>query len=113
MEQNWNPISRNLFKTFKDKTEKLDHVKNETIAFIEVGRNIIETLLSFVAKTDGSIDFKNAFKYSLFPIPLSLAHSDKNRRETIKSNLSEVILDLIDADPKLQQFDQPTNKSQH
>ena len=59
---------------------------------IEMNMNILGTLLAHSATRERAIDFKNTLTYPLGPIPLTLAHPDRSRRTTTKSQLMDEIL---------------------
>ena len=84
------PIPRNKIPIFQPPKMKVSSSKKTKV--IDANRNIIGKLPSTSAKFKKPIDFENAFRYPLFPVPLNLAYPDGSRRETSKSKLLDAIL---------------------
>ena len=81
------PIKRNNIKLFAStgRTVKLTIGKETSI--LKVNRNIMARLISWSVKSGKAVDFKEALRYPLCPIPLSIAFPDGSKRSTAKSKL--------------------------
>ena len=65
------------------------HQKNTTT--VEVNRNILEKLLRYSIEPENKIDIKEALKYPLSPVTLSLCHADDTKRSCRKAGIYNVI----------------------
>ena len=66
--------------------------KNNRERTVEVTRNVLELLVRLSLCSRQPIDFENALRYPLSPMPFSIATLDGERREANKSKLIDVIL---------------------
>ena len=82
-------ISKNFDKNLIVRKRAPFHQKNLTT--VEVNRNILGKLLSYSMKTENKIDFKEALKYPLSPVPLSLCHADGTKKSCKKADIYNVI----------------------
>ena len=65
------------------------HQKNTTT--VEVNRNILEKLLRSSIEPENKIDIKEALKYPLSPVTLSLCHANGTKRSCKKAGIYNVI----------------------
>ena len=79
------PISKSKVKLFKNCIKKLSVTKGNKTYVTEVNRNILAKLTSSSTKTGKAVNFEDALKYPLSPVPLSLAFPDGSKRHTQKS----------------------------
>ena len=70
------PLPRNKTRTFKNSAKAYVIVKDKVKTTVEINRNILGVLLSFLAKANQAIGFDSSLSYPLLPIPLSLALPD-------------------------------------
>ena len=82
-------ISKNINKNLIVRKRAPFHQKIATA--VEVNRNILGKLLSYSMKTENKIDFKEALKYPLSPVPLSLCHVVGTKRSYKKADIYSVI----------------------
>ena len=54
---------------------------------LEVNRNIMSKIISWLVKSGKAVDFKEALRYLLCPVPLSTAFPDESERSPAKSKL--------------------------
>ena len=78
-------ISKNFDKNLIVRKRAPFHQKNLTT--VEVNRNILGKLLSYSMNTENKIDFKEALKYPLSPVPLSLCHADGTKKSCKKADI--------------------------
>ena len=84
-------ISRNKTFTFSETKQKVVIKNKNNVKIVEVNRNFLATLLCYNMKTGKAINFANALKYSLSPVPLSIGNADGIKRKTNKSTLQKII----------------------
>ena len=84
-------ISRNKTFTFS-KTKQKVVIKKKNVKIVEVNRNFLATLLCYNMETGKAINFANALKYPLSPVPLSIGNADGTKRKTNKTTLQKIIL---------------------
>ena len=58
---------------------------------VDINRNVLGQLVSYSMKSDYKIDIKDASKYPLAKIPLSLCHADKTKRSSPKANILKAL----------------------
>ena len=87
------PIPRKKVPAFQSVKVKISTKKSASV--IEAKGNIIGKLLSISAKEEQGTDFEKALRYSVYSVPLCLAHPDGSRRSNSKNKL----LDIIITDP--------------
>ena len=57
-------------------------MKNKSnVKIVEVNRNFLATLLCYNMETGKAINFANALKYPLSPVPLSIGNADGTERK--------------------------------
>ena len=83
------PIPRNINKSKMVKKKFI--AKRNSLTTAEVNRDVLEDCFCLVMKSGRVIDFKEAVKYLLSPIPLSLHLSDNTKRRAAKSSLMKII----------------------
>ena len=84
-------ISRKKTITFSKTKQKVVIKNKNNVKLVEVNRNFLATLLCYNMKTGKTINFANALKYSLSPVPLSIGNGDGIKRKTNKSTLQKLI----------------------
>ena len=84
-------IKRNSYETFSKTLKTFTVHKSNKVMAIEVNRSIINSLLSFINKGGTPINFETVLKYTLSPVPLSIAQADDIKRNTTKQKLNEII----------------------
>ena len=65
--------------------------KRNSLTMAELNRDVIEDLSRLTMKSGQVIDFKEAIKYPLSPIRLSLSFPDSTKRSPAKSSLMKII----------------------
>ena len=85
------PISKSKVKLFKNSIKKLSVTKGNKMYVTEVNCNILAKLTSSSAKTGKAVQFEDALKYPLSPVPLSLALADGSKRHTQESKLMDIL----------------------
>ena len=63
--------------------------RNNVSKTIDINWNILGKLIALSAKNNKAIDYENALKHPLCPIPLSFVSADDSQRKTTKSKLME------------------------
>ena len=86
------PLPRNKVYSFKSTSKKILIKKNNRERTVEVNRNVLGFLVRLSLCSGQPLDFENALRYPLLPIPLSIAATDGERRKATKSKLMDVIL---------------------
>ena len=86
-------IPRNVNKSFFSSKRQVQTKKGNVQKSIEVNRGFLGSLVSFSLKSWGPIDYKEALKYPLSAVPLSISHADGIRRKGKKSELANIILE--------------------
>ena len=87
------PIKRNINKSLiTTKMNVQNRQKSKKIDSTYINRNILSTLVSYSVKSGKAIDFTEALKFPLSPVPLSLCHGDGTKRKNKKSDLIGIIL---------------------
>ena len=83
-------IKRNIKKSdLQTKKTSCSKQKENTVA--EVNRDILGVLVSYDQLSEEKIDYKEALKYPLSPIPQSLSHADGFKRSNKKSQVNDII----------------------
>ena len=77
--------------TLFDDSNKPKPKSCKTTDVIKANRNILGTLIALSAKFQQPINFEEALKFPLYPIPLSLGFPDGTKRSSNKSKLLEVL----------------------
>ena len=77
--------------TFSETKQKVVIKNKNNVKIVGVNRNFLATLLCYNMKTGKTINFANALKYSLSPVPLSIGNADGIKRKTNKSTLQKLI----------------------
>ena len=72
-------IPRNIDKTML--VNKITNTKEKKTSTSEVKRNVLGKLLNITMNSEKRINFQEAFKYSLSPIPLSLSCVDGTKKK--------------------------------
>ena len=85
----FDPIPRNINKSTMVKKKFI--AKRNSLTTVEVSRDILKDLLCLKMKSAQVIDFKEALKYPLSLIPLSLSFPDSTKRSPAKSSLMKII----------------------
>ena len=85
----FDPIPRNINKSAMVKKKFI--AKRNSLTTAEVNRDILKDLLCLKMKSGQVIDFKEALKYPLSLIPLSLSFPDSTKRSPAKSSLTKII----------------------
>ena len=85
------PLRRSKVHLFKDSAKGIVIQKEKKTSVVEVNRNILAKLVSWSAKTGKALNFHEALKYPLSPVPLSIPFPDGTKRSTSKSKLMEII----------------------
>ena len=85
-------ISRNKTFTFSKTKQKVVIKNKSNVKIVEVNRNFLATLLCYNMETGKAINFANALKYPLSPVPSSIGNTDGTKRKTNKSTLQKIIL---------------------
>ena len=85
----FDPIPRNIKKSVLVKKKLVAKINIPTTA--EVNRDVLGKLLRLTMKSGQIIDFEEALKYPLSPIPPSLSYPDATKRITAKTSLMKVI----------------------
>ena len=71
---------------------KKKHIpKRNSLTTAKVNRDVLGDLYRLTMKSGQVIDFKEALKYPLTPIPLSLSFTDSTKRIPVKSSLMKII----------------------
>ena len=83
----FNTISKNIDKSLI----VIDSFSSKNPTTVQVNRNILGKLLSYSIKTENKIDFKEALKYPLSPVPLCLCHADGTKRSRKKADIYDII----------------------
>ena len=86
------PLPGKKIYSFKSTSKKILIKKNNRERTVEVNRNVLGLLVRLSLCSGQPVDFENALRYPISPIPLSIATPDGERRETSKSKPIEVIL---------------------
>ena len=89
MKKFFDPIPRNINTSTMVKKKYI--TKRNSLITAEVNREVIGDLLRLTMKIGQVIDFKEALKYPLSPIPLSLSFPDGIKRSPAKSSLMKII----------------------
>ena len=63
--------------------------RNNVSKTIDINWNILGKLIALSAKNNKAIDYENALKHPLCPIPLSIESADDSQRKTTKNKLME------------------------
>ena len=84
-------ISRKKTFTFSKTKQKVVMKNKNNVKIVEVNHNFLATLLCYNMETGKAINFANALKYSLSPVPLSIGNADGTKRKTNKSTLQKII----------------------
>ena len=85
-------ISRNKTFTISKTKQKVVIKYKNNVKIVEVNHNFLATLLCYNMLTTKAINFANALKYSLWPVPSSIENADGTKRKTNKSTLQKIIL---------------------
>ena len=88
----YDPLPRNKVYSLKSKSKKILIKKNNRERTAEVNRNVLGLLVRLSLCSRQHVDFENALRYPLSPIPLSMATPDGERHEATKNKLMDVIL---------------------
>ena len=94
------PLPRNKVYSFKNTSKKILIKKNNRERTVEVNLNVLGLLVRLSLCRGQPVDVKNALRYPLSPIPLSIATPDGERHEATKSKLMDVILKKTRNPPK-------------
>ena len=89
MKKFFDPIPRNINTSTMVKKKYI--TKRNSLTTAEVNRDVLGDLLRLKMKSGQVIDFKEALKYPLSPIPLSLSFPDGTKRSPAKSSLMKII----------------------
>ena len=84
-------LFREIVYSFKSRSKMILIKKNNSERTVEVNRNVLGLLVRLSLCSGQPVDFENALRYPISPIPLSIAKPDGERRETTKSKPIEVI----------------------
>ena len=82
-------IPRNINKSAMAKKKYI--AKRNSLTTAKVNRDVLENILRLTMKSGQVTDFKEALKYPLLPIPLSLSFPDSTKRSPAKSSLMKII----------------------
>ena len=82
-------IPRNINKLAMVKEKYI--AKRNSLTMAKVNRDVLEDLLSLTMKSGQVINFKEALKYPLPFIPLSLSFPNSTKRSPAKSSLMKII----------------------
>ena len=82
-------IPRNINKLAMVKEKYI--AKRNSLTMAKVNRDVLEDLLSLTMKSGQVINFKEALKYTLPFIPLSLSFPNSTKRSPAKSSLMKII----------------------
>ena len=94
------PLPRNKIRAFKNISKTLVLKKCHKERAIEVNRDILGLLVRLSVTSGLPVDFNKALEFPLSPIPLSIATPDRERRETAKSKLMEIIINTCRRPPQ-------------
>ena len=85
------PIKRNINNKSLSTKKSVVIKRDNGIKTVEVNRNIPGTLLAYSMKSGRTVDFKEALKFPLSPVPLSLSHANGIKRKCNKSDFMKMI----------------------
>ena len=85
-------ILKNKTFTFNKTKQKVVIKNKNNLKIVEVYFNFLATFLCYNMDTGKAVDFTNALKHPLSPVPSSLGNTDGIKRKTNKDTLQKIIL---------------------